>query len=69
MKQIEVLSDEALAAKAGEILAVLERYVLGQRRAAEQVLTAFMAGGHVLLEGVPGIGKTVLARSVAAATR
>jgi MoxR-like ATPase len=37
----------------------------GHRRLVEDLLTAVVAGGHVLLEGVPGLGKTVLARSVA----
>jgi MoxR-like ATPase len=47
------------------ILAALDREVLGQRTAAEALLAAYMAGGHALLEGVPGIGKTLLARSFA----
>ena len=37
--------------------------VLGQDDAIEQLLVAYLAGGHCLLEGVPGIGKTRLARS------
>ncbi len=48
------------------IVSALDRIVLGQRSAAESLLCAYMAGGHVLLEGVPGIGKTLLARSFAA---
>jgi MoxR-like ATPase len=48
------------------ILAALDREVLGQRTAAEALLAAYMAGGHALLEGVPGIGKTLLARCFAA---
>jgi MoxR-like ATPase len=48
------------------ILRALDREVLGQRPAAEALMAAYMAGGHALLEGVPGIGKTLLARSFAA---
>lgn len=41
--------------------------VQGKRGPVELVLTALFAGGHVLLEDVPGTGKTTLARSIAAA--
>jgi len=37
----------------------------GHHDVVEQVLVAFLSGGHVLLEGVPGIAKTLLARTVA----
>jgi MoxR-like ATPase len=39
--------------------------VTGQAAAVEQVLVALVAGGHVLLEGVPGLGKTLLVRALA----
>src|SRR5678815_4061385 len=42
------------------------RVVLGQGRAVELLLTALLAEGHVLLEGVPGTAKTLLARAFAA---
>ncbi|HLX06660.1 MAG TPA: MoxR family ATPase [Thermoanaerobaculia bacterium] len=51
-----------LAAAAGELVAAVERQVLGQREAVELLLAAYMAGGHVLLQGLPGLGKTRLAR-------
>ena len=41
--------------------------VVGQRDAVEQVLLALVASGHVLIEGVPGLGKTLLARALAQA--
>ena len=47
------------------ILDELERAVVGRRRALELVLTGILAGGHVLLEDLPGLGKTLIARSFA----
>jgi len=42
----------------------LGRLMVGQRDVIRLVLMAMIAGGHVLLEGVPGLGKTVLVRSL-----
>ena len=39
--------------------------LVGQRAAVDEVLAAMLAGGHVLLEGAPGVAKTLLARSLA----
>jgi len=51
------------------VQAELERVVQGQSTAIQSLLVALTAGGHVLLEGVPGVAKTLLARCLAAALR
>jgi MoxR-like ATPase len=43
----------------------LQKAVVGQREVIDDVLTALIAGGHVLVEGVPGLGKTLLVRALA----
>ena len=45
----------------------LARMIVGQSEIVEAVLVAFFAAGHVLLEGVPGLGKTMLVRTLAEA--
>src|SRR5689334_3273977 len=45
----------------------LTSVVQGQTTAIDELLVALAAGGHVLIEGVPGVAKTLLARSLAAA--
>ncbi|MFQ3610500.1 MAG: AAA family ATPase, partial [Fimbriimonadales bacterium] len=45
----------------------IARVVVGQEAVVESVLVAVCAGGHVLLEGVPGLGKTLLVRTLAQA--
>ncbi len=62
----EAVASERVFEVAAGILAALDQTVLGQRAAGEQLLAAYMAGGHALIEGIPGIGKTLLARSFAA---
>jgi MoxR-like ATPase len=47
------------------ILDELEKAVVGRRRTLELVLIGILAGGHVLLEDLPGLGKTLIARSFA----
>ncbi|MCH2135282.1 MAG: AAA family ATPase [Phycisphaerales bacterium] len=43
----------------------LGKVIVGQDAVVEQALTCLFAGGHALLEGVPGLGKTLLVRSIA----
>jgi MoxR-like ATPase len=57
-----------VAAPAEAILDEVERAVVGKRDVLELVLLALLADGHVLLEDVPGVAKTLMARSFAAAT-
>jgi hypothetical protein len=45
--------------------AELRRVIVGQDELVRDVLTCLFAGGHALLEGVPGLGKTVLLRTLA----
>src|SRR5690606_28053787 len=39
--------------------------VVGHERLLDEILIAFFGGGHVLIEGVPGIGKTLIVRTLA----
>jgi MoxR-like ATPase len=55
------------AERSAEILDEVERAVVGRRRGLELVLTGILAGGHILLEDLPGLGKTLIARSFARA--
>lgn len=47
------------------IKAAVGQAVIGQSTAVDEVLVALLAGGHVLIEGVPGLGKTLLVQSLA----
>ena len=64
-------NDVELLQKFGEFkerfLTRLEREIVGRRAVLEEVLAGIFAGGHVLLVGVPGLGKTRIARAIAAA--
>ncbi|HVF98704.1 MAG TPA: AAA family ATPase, partial [Chloroflexia bacterium] len=60
---------EGLAERVQQIVGTLEQelgsVIVGQKQVVRGVLTALLAGGHVLLEGVPGLGKTLLVRTLA----
>ena len=58
-------SGGAPADDARRLLQTLEQVVLGQPAALRQLVLGLLADGHVLLEGVPGVAKTVLARALA----
>lgn len=49
-----------------QVISEVERAIVGKRDLLEMVMTAVLAGGHVLLEDYPGLGKTLIARSFAA---
>jgi MoxR-like ATPase len=55
------------AEQAGRVLDEIERVVVGKREALELIMTAVLARAHVLIEDMPGLGKTLIARSFAAA--
>ena len=48
-----------------KLIANIEKVIIGKRNVIEKALVALFCEGHILLEDVPGIGKTMLARSIA----
>jgi MoxR-like ATPase len=61
------MQEEAHSALIQGLLARLESAVVGQRALLERMVIALLAGGHVLIEGVPGLAKTLAVRSLAGA--
>lgn len=60
-----ILDYNGFMGAAGRILDNVERVISGKRDKVFLALVALLAGGHVLIEDVPGVGKTLLARSLA----
>src|SRR5690554_3228012 len=56
---------ESLRPKLTNVINNVEKVIIGKRKEAVLSLTALLAGGHVLLEDVPGVGKTMLVKSLA----
>jgi len=50
-----------------QVIAEVERAVVGKRALLEMMMASVLAGGHILLEDFPGLGKTLIARSFATA--
>lgn len=65
MTGVSALSSAAATAQG--VLDEIERVVVGKRAALTLILTTLLARGHVLIEDLPGLGKTLIARSFAAA--
>lgn len=55
---------EARLGRLGELRRAIAEVIVGQEDVVEQLLIGLLAGGHCLLEGVPGLGKTLLVRSL-----
>ncbi len=55
---------EALGARLARVKAAVSEVIFGQRDVVEQVLITILSGGHVLLVGVPGLGKTRLVETL-----
>jgi len=56
-----------VAETTNRVIAQVERAIVGKRSVLEMIMAAFLTGGHVLLEDYPGLAKTLIANSFAAA--
>ena len=63
----EVIAPERFAEMATRIEAEVGGFIVGQQELVRQTLISLIAGSHALLEGVPGLGKTMLVRTMAEA--
>jgi len=59
------LTPDEAAQRCARVLNEVQQAVVGHRRALELVMTGILAGGHILLEDLPGLGKTLIARTFA----
>jgi MoxR-like ATPase len=64
---VQPLTGNALTARCNAIRTQIAQAFVGQTEILDQLLIALLASGHVLLEGVPGLGKTLLVRALASA--
>ncbi|MDR2254066.1 MAG: MoxR family ATPase [Bifidobacteriaceae bacterium] len=65
-EQLNQLTPEQIAQGAAMIVDNMSRVISGKRDTIELTVTMFVAHGHVLVEDVPGVGKTMLAKALAA---
>ena len=61
------ITGQALAERAAAVREEVGKTFIGQEAVLDQILIALLAGGHVLIEGVPGLGKTLLVRALSRA--
>jgi len=68
-KDLEVLEREVenLTGKLKDLKREIAKVIIGQDETVEQLIISFLAGGHILLEGVPGLAKTLMIRTLSQA--
>lgn len=64
-ERVETMDLTGFTEKIGRIRAAMSSVLVGQERTVDLLLTVMLAKGHVLIEGVPGIAKTLMARLMA----
>ena len=57
--------EDTLKRLSDQISSEISKVIMGQKEAVTLLLVSLLARGHVLLEGVPGLGKTLLAKTLA----
>ncbi|MEL7002065.1 MAG: MoxR family ATPase [Bacteroidota bacterium] len=69
MKSLEEIEDEVtnLTGKLAKLKKEIAKVIIGQEESIDQLIIAFLAGGHALLEGVPGLAKTLLIKTLSEA--
>ncbi len=67
IREVEMREGTALTAQARALIDEVEKVVIGKHNEVVLLVTALLAGGHVLIEDVPGTGKTTLASALARA--
>src|SRR3569832_735394 len=58
---------KALLAKLPQLKGEIQKVIVGQDHILDELLVAFLAGGHCLLEGVPGLAKTLIVKTMSQA--
>src|SRR5690606_8768818 len=61
------LEVKTLTGKLSDLKKEIAKVIVGQEETVDQLLITFLAGGHALLEGVPGLAKTLMIRTLAQA--
>ncbi len=59
------MANEELVRKARAVVESVEKAIVGKRGTVEEALAALLADGHLLIEDIPGVGKTTLAKALA----
>ena len=65
MTKTNIDSLKKVAALSNRILNEVEKAIVGKRKPLEKILTAIFSGGHILIEDLPGLGKTMITNSIA----